>query len=165
MPIARLIYVTVPPDQMAEAAPEGLAIISPSAAPPAAPAPETVQATPAGVPQPTPSGAGEPQGLSAVLSVECKVEGAGEDTLELLQGQPSRINEVGMVIAFNKCLPAGRVVMTRLTRGGGDFSVAASVVRTQPSKETAGGPASFDHLIRFEHPNLDSSRRLKEFLA
>jgi hypothetical protein len=133
----------------------GPAIISSSAAPPAAPAPESGKVT----------GAGEPRGLSAVLSVECKVEGAGEDTLELLQGQPTRINEVGMVIGFTKCLPAGRVVMARLTRGGGDFSVAASVVRTQPSQGTAGGPAGFDHLIRFEHPNLDSSRRLKEFLA
>ena len=111
------------------------------------------------------AGAGEPQRPSAAFSVECKVEGAGEDTPDLLQGQPSRINEVGMVIAFDKCLPAGRVVIARLTRRGEEFSLPGSVVRTQPSKAIAGMPASFDHLIRFEHPNLESSRRLKAFLT
>jgi chromosome segregation ATPase len=151
--------------QGAEAPPAGPAIVVPPEAPPVAPAPEAVQATPVGAPQPAPSGMGEPQSLSSALPVECKLEGAGEDTLELLHGQPSRINEVGMVIAFYMCLPAGRVVTARLTRGGREFSVAASVVRTQPSKGTTGGPSRIDHLIRFEHPNLDSSRRLKEFLA
>lgn len=123
------------------------------------------EAAPVAQPGGKEAGAEEPERPSAVLSVECKVEGAGEDTLDLLKGQPSRINEVGMVVVFNKCLAAGRVVIARLTRGGAEFSVPGSVIRTQPSKGTAGGTPSFDHLIRFEHPNLESSRRLKAFLA
>jgi hypothetical protein len=70
-----------------------------------------------------------------------------------------------MVVAFTKCLSAGRILTTRLVRGGGEFSVPGSVVRTQPSKRTGDAAASFDHLIRFEHPNLEASRRLKTFLA
>ncbi len=121
-------------------------------------------AAPAAAPGGKEAGGEEPQGPPSVLSVECKVEGTDEDIHDLLQGQPSRINEVGMVVGFIKCLATGRVVIVRVTRGGREFSVPGSVVRAQPSKGTAGGVPGFDHLIRFEHPTLDSSRRLKEFL-
>jgi hypothetical protein len=57
-------------------------------------------------------------------------------------------------------------MIVRLIRGRGEFSVRGSVVRAQPSKGTAGRKTtSFDHLIRFHHSNLESSRRLKAFLA
>jgi chemotaxis protein MotB len=126
---------------------------------------QVAEAAPLAQPGAKEAGAGDRQAPSAVLSVECKVEGSGEDAFDLLQGQPSRINEVGMVVVFDKRLATGRVVIARFTRGGGEFSVPGSVIRTQPSKGAAGETPSFDHLIRFEHPNLESSRRLKAFLA
>ena len=164
---------TSPPTQTAEAAPEGQstaeegpAIFAALSEQPMALPPETAAATRSRPLQPAPSDLGEPEAPSAGFWVECRIEGAGEDTSGLFRGQPSRINEVGLVVPFDTSLSAGRVLIVRLIRGREDFSVRGSVVRAQRSKGTAGGKtAGFDHLIRFHHSNLESSRRLKAFLA
>ncbi len=164
---------TSPPAQTVEAAPEGQPTLEEApeifTAPteqPVAPPPETAAATRGEPLPPAPSGLSEPQGLSAPLMVECRIEGAGEDPSGLLRGQPSRINEVGLVVPFDTCLSAGQVLIVRVIRGGEEFSVRGSVVRAQPAKGTAGRRAAgFDHLIRFHTSNLEPSRRLKAFLA
>lgn len=164
---------TSPPVQTVEATP--VAQPTPEEAPeiftaptkqPVAPPPETAAATRGEPLPPAPSGLSEPQGLSAPFWVECRIEGAGEDPSGLLRGQPSRINEVGLVVPFDTSLSAGRVLIVRVIRGGEEFSVRGSVVRAQRSKGTADGKtAGFDHLIRFHHSSFESSRRLKAFLA
>jgi hypothetical protein len=164
---------TSPPVQTVEAAPvaqptleEAPEIFTAPTEQPVAPPPETAAATRGEPLPPAPSGLSEPQGLSAPFWVECRIEGAGEDPSGLLRGQPSRINEVGLVVPFDTCLSAGRVVIVRVIRGGEEFSVRGSVVRAQRSKGTADGKtAGFDHLIRFHHSSFESSRRLKAFLA
>ena len=164
---------TSPPAQTVEAAPEGQptleegpAIYAVPTEQPVVPPLETAAATRGGPLPPAPSELKEPEALSAGFWVECKIEGASGDTSSLFRGQPSRINEVGLVVPLDTSLSAGRVLIVRLIRGREEFSVRGSVVRAQPSKGTAGGkPPGFDHLIRFHHSNLESSRRLKAFLS
>ncbi|HSB68836.1 MAG TPA: hypothetical protein VLT62_05850, partial [Candidatus Methylomirabilis sp.] len=133
---------------------------------PSAPWPDTAPTIRGGPLPPASPELKVPEAPSAGFWVECRIEGASEETSDLLRGQPSRINEVGVLVTFGTSLAAGRVLIVRLIRGREEFSVHGSVVRAQPSRVTAGrNTASFDHLIRFHHSNLESSRRLKAFLG
>ncbi len=102
---------------------------------------------------------------AAPLVVEGIVPGSGDDTSQRLQGRVSSVNEVGMLVAFDRRLSAGRTLTARLHRGGEDLSLPACIVEVLTSAAAPGSPPSFYHLIRFEHPKPDSAQRLKAFLA
>jgi hypothetical protein len=167
------IPLTFPAAQTVETAPEGQpavewgpAISAELIGEPVIPALETAPTIPEGSSPPASPELKEPEAPPTGYWVECRIEGASEDTSGLFRGQPSRINEVGVVVPFETSLPTGRVLIVRVIRGREEFSVRGSVVRAQPSKGTGGRKTgSFDHLIRFHHSNLDSSRRLKAFLT
>jgi septal ring factor EnvC (AmiA/AmiB activator) len=169
-PVIPLIF---PPAQAAEAAPEGQPTVKTAPAICAAttehPVLSLLETAPTIREEPLPpvsSELTEPAAPSAAYWVECRIEGASKDTSDLFRGQPSRINEVGVVVPFHTSLSAGRVLIVRIIRGREEFSVRGSVVRAQPSKGTGGRKTGgFDHLIRFHHSNLESSRRLKAFLT
>ncbi len=101
----------------------------------------------------------------APLTVECTVAAFGGEPQVVLQGTQAEINEIGMVAVFEKAIPAGRVMMVRLLKGGKEFLVPGSVVRVQASEPMPGAPPTFDHLIRFEPPKPETTQRLKVFLA
>jgi chromosome segregation ATPase len=100
----------------------------------------------------------------AITLVECTAQGLGGETPLVLRAQISGINEIGMVGALEKGIPAGRVLTVRLVKGDDAFLLPGSVVWVQPSAVAPGAPPTYDHLIRFDHPKLESAQRLKAFL-
>jgi len=105
------------------------------------------------------------QGRFADMVVECTVESSGGETLQRLRGRISSINEVGMVAAFEERLSAGQKLKLRLIRRDREIAVPGRVVQVQPPTAAPGAPPTFDHLVRFDHPNPESARRLRAFFS
>jgi hypothetical protein len=106
----------------------------------------------------------KPQGRFADMVVECTVEGSSGETLQRLRGRVSGVNEVGMVAAFEERLSAGQKLKLRLIRRDREFAVPGRVVQAQPPTATPNALLTFEYLLRFNHPEPNSVRRIRAFL-
>jgi septal ring factor EnvC (AmiA/AmiB activator) len=105
-----------------------------------------------------------PQGRFADMVVECTVESSGGETLQRLRGRVSGVNEVGMVAAFEERLSAGQKLKLRLIRRDREIPVPGRVVQVQPPTAAPGALPTFEYLVRFNHPDPNSVRRIRAFL-
>jgi predicted nuclease with TOPRIM domain len=104
------------------------------------------------------------QSRFADMVVECTLESPGGETLQQLRGRVAGVNEVGMVAAFERRLSAGQKLNLRLLRRDREIAVPGRVVQVQPLAAAPGALPTFEHLIRFNHPDPDSVRRVRAFL-
>jgi uncharacterized coiled-coil DUF342 family protein len=105
-----------------------------------------------------------PQGRFADMVVECTVESSGGETLQRLRGRVSGVNEVGMVAAFEERLSAEQKLKLRLIRRDREIAVPGRVVQVQPPTAAPGALPTFEYLVRFNHPDPNSVRRIRAFL-
>jgi hypothetical protein len=74
------------------------------------------------------------------------------ETARILRGEIGRINDMGMLGAFEERFSEGQQVMVRFVREGELVSCIGRVVRVQESVAASDAPVIFNHLIRFESP-------------
>ena len=112
-----------------------------------------------GEPSPAPTGApgarekvtrrpGSPSGMT----VECRLPASGTEPARILRGEIGRINDMGMLGAFEERFSEGQQVTVRFVREGELVSCVGRVVRVQESAAAPDAPVVFNHLIRFESP-------------
>jgi chromosome segregation ATPase len=106
-----------------------------------------------------------PLELQVTLLLESQAEGAGDTASVQVTGPVSAVNHAGLVIALERPLAVGQAVSVRLLRTGVTMVVPGTVVRTQSATAGADKRPRADHLVRFEHPGLESLAHLKAFLA
>jgi predicted nucleic acid-binding Zn-ribbon protein len=91
---------------------------------------------------------GSPSGTT----VECTFPASGTEAACVLRGEIARINDMGLLAAFEERLPEGAPMVVRFVRNGEVMACRARVVRVQESAGTSVAHASLHHLIRFESP-------------
>jgi hypothetical protein len=99
------------------------------------------------------------------MTVECTFPASGTETPCILRGEIARINDMGLLGAFEERLPEGAQMVVRFVRDGELVSCIGRVVRVQ---ESAGAPtthATLHHLIRFESPVSASGENLRSFVS
>jgi predicted nucleic acid-binding Zn-ribbon protein len=89
---------------------------------------------------------GSPSGLT----VECTFPASETEAACILRGEIARINDMGLLAAFEERLPEGVPMVVRFVRGGEVLSCLGRVVRVQESAGTSMASATLHHLIRFE---------------
>ena len=119
------------------------------------------EAPPLTKPRPTPAAAGPPvvspkilkgPGSPSGMTVECTFPASGAEAASILRGEIARINDMGLLAAFEERLPEGAPMVVRFVRNGEVVSCLGRVVRVQESAGTSTAHASLHHLIRFESP-------------
>jgi len=86
------------------------------------------------------------------MTVECTFPASGTAAACILRGEIERINDMGLMAAFEERLPEGSPMVVRFVRSGEVVSCLGRVVRVQEAAGTATAHASLHHLIRFESP-------------
>jgi hypothetical protein len=89
---------------------------------------------------------GSPSGMT----VECTFPASGTEAACVLRGEIARINDMGLLAAFEERLPEGAPMVVRFVRGGEVVACRGRVVRVQESAGTSAGHPTLHHLIRFE---------------
>jgi len=119
------------------------------------------EAPPVAKQEPTPTPAGpssvspkilERPGSPSGMTVECTFPASGTEAACILRGEIARINDMGLLAAFEERLPEGAPMVVRFVRSGEVVSCLGRVVRVQESGGTSTARASLHHLIRFESP-------------
>jgi hypothetical protein len=91
---------------------------------------------------------GSPSGMT----VECTFPASETEAACILRGEIARLNDMGLLAAFEERLPEGVPMMVRFVRDGEVLSCLGRVVRVQESAGTSMASATLHHLIRFESP-------------
>jgi hypothetical protein len=91
---------------------------------------------------------GSPPGMT----VECTFPASETEAACILRGEIARINDMGLLAAFEERLPEGVPMVVRFVRDGELLSCLGRVVRVQESAGTSVASATLHHLIRFESP-------------
>ncbi len=89
---------------------------------------------------------GSPSGMT----VECTFPASGTEAACVLRGEIARINDMGLLAAFEERLPEGAPMVVRFVRGGEVVACRGRVVRVQESAGTSASHPTLHHLIRFE---------------
>ena len=119
------------------------------------------EAPPIAKPEPSPAPAGPSSvsptilkrpGSPSGMTVECTFPASGTEAACILRGEITRINDMGLLAAFEERLPEGAPMVVRFVRSGEVVSCLGRVVRVQESPGTSTAHASLHHLIRFESP-------------
>ncbi len=97
------------------------------------------------------------------MTVECMLVASGKDAPRILRGEIARVNNMGLLGAFDERFPDGRQVVVRFVRDGEVVSCLGRVVRVQESTATSDLPAVCNHLIRFESQPSASGEELQAF--
>jgi len=98
------------------------------------------------------------------MTVECTVPAPGTETARILRGEIARINDMGLLGAFEERLPEGLQIVVRFVRDGEVVSCLGRVVRVQESTGAPNAPVTLNHLIRFESPVSASGEALQTFV-
>ena len=118
------------------------------AARPSPPAPPPAPAGPSSAGPKSVKRPGPPSGMT----VECTFPASETEAACILRGEIARINDMGLLAAFEERLPEGVSMVVRFVRDGEVFSCLGRVVRVQESAGTSAASATLHHLIRFESP-------------
>jgi DNA repair exonuclease SbcCD ATPase subunit len=103
------------------------------------------------------------RGVPSGMTVECMLVASGKEVPRILRGEIGRINNMGMMGAFDERFPEGRQVVLRFVREGEVVACLGRVVRVQESGATPDSSGAFNHLIRFESPLAISGEALQAF--
>jgi hypothetical protein len=103
------------------------------------------------------------RGAVSGMTVECMLVASGKDAPRILRGEIARVNNMGLLGAFDERFPEGRQVVVRFVRDGEVVSCLGRVVRVQESSAASDLPAVCNHLIRFESQPSASGEELQAF--
>jgi hypothetical protein len=134
----------------------------------------TVEGTRGGKPEPSvepPGGssarqkAAKRRSSASGMTIECMLVTSGKEVPRILRGEIGRMNNMGLMAGFDERFPEGRQVVVRFVREGAVVACLGRVVRVQEAASSAGGPAVFNHLVRFESPLAVSGETLQAFAS
>ena len=86
------------------------------------------------------------------MTVECTFPASETEAACILRGEIARINDMGLLAAFEERLPEGVPMVVRFVRDGEVLSCRGRVVRVQESAGSSVSGSTLHHLIRFESP-------------
>ncbi len=89
-------------------------------------------------------------GFPSGMTVECTFPASGSEAACILRGEIARINDMGLLAAFEERLLEGAPMVVRFVRGGEVVACRGRVVRVQESAGTSASRPTFHHLIRFD---------------